>query len=193
MARQIGAAKKGVTHGDSSCAPPGSSQLCSFPPPTAMPSPAHQGFPPSTAPSSSSSMLGRNSQFQPRPKPSVLARMSQPCPVLPSSMALWKYPACFLMEVTRSFSLQVQGRPVLCSAMQGRGWLWVGAGTDLLLPKAAPPGRGQGKGKQKKSRDDLTHMQKDEEKRIHWQWISRSQHTPQLLLRIPRAALGAQL
>lgn len=57
---------------------PGSSQHCSSPPPTSMPSPAHQGFPHSTAPSSSSSMLSRNSQFHQRPK----AQMSQPCPII---------------------------------------------------------------------------------------------------------------
>lgn len=121
-------------------APPGSSQHCSFPPLTAMPSPAHQGFPPSATPSSSSSsMLGRNNQFQQRPKPSMLAQMSQPCPVLSLFHVLWKYPACLLMEVTRSFSLQVQGHTVLCSARQGRGWLLVGAGTVLFLPKAQGP------------------------------------------------------
>lgn len=146
-------------------APPGSSQHCSFPPPTPMPSPAHQGFPPSTTPSSSS-MLGRNSQFQHRPKPSMLAQMSQPCPVLSLFHVLWKYPACLLMEVTRSFSLQVQGHTALCCAQPGRegdgSWWELAQSCSCPRHRAQgqpPPASGQGKGKQRKSRDDRTDMQ----------------------------------
>lgn len=67
------------------------------------------------------------------------------------------------MKCVRHTRRTTQGCTVLCSAMQGRGWLLVGAGTDLFLPKAqgpeaAPPGSSQGKGKQRKSRDDLTDM-----------------------------------
>lgn len=69
------------------------------------------------------------------PKPSVLAPMSQPCPVLPLIHSAVAVPSLFPDGSPRSCSLQGQGHPALCSATQGRGWLLVDVAQTYSCPR----------------------------------------------------------
>lgn len=140
MAKQAGAAKKGVAHGDSSCGSSWEQPALLLPSSHTHAKPCSPGL----STQHHSFLLLHAGQEQPISAQAKTQHAGTDEPALPCALPLpcsVEVPSLFADGSHQELFLAGPGTycTALCSARQGRGWLLVGAGTVLFLPKAQGP------------------------------------------------------